>query len=49
MDIVLGANEKFNVLKHITDEEKTDVISCQIEDVSDFHHSFSFGREQGHF
>ena len=49
VDIVLGANEKFNVIKYISEENYTPVVSCQIEEVEDFHHSFSFGERTRSF
>lgn len=44
VDLVLGAAEKFNIAQHIRDLSKTDaakICSCDIEDVSGFHSSWS--------
>lgn len=44
VDLVLGANEKFNVLKFLSEgqkKEKAEIHSCQIEDVNDFIGSYS--------
>ncbi|HEY2722829.1 MAG TPA: MiaB/RimO family radical SAM methylthiotransferase, partial [Chitinophagaceae bacterium] len=44
VDLVLGAAEKFNLLIHIKELSKGDsakICSCDIEDVSDFHSSYS--------
>lgn len=44
VDLVLGASEKFNILKYLNEVEKLDkgeVISCEIEEVSNFVSSFS--------
>jgi len=44
VDLVLGAAEKFNLIKHLTNLTKGDaakICSCEIDDVSDFHSSFS--------
>ena len=44
VDLVLGASEKFNIAKHIRELSKGDsakICSCDIEDVSDFHSSYS--------
>lgn len=44
VDVVLGANEKFNVSKYLEDLEKkpeTGVHSCEIKDVKEFVPSFS--------
>ncbi|MBI4930819.1 MAG: tRNA (N(6)-L-threonylcarbamoyladenosine(37)-C(2))-methylthiotransferase MtaB [Bacteroidetes bacterium] len=46
VDLVLGANEKFNVLKFLHDghkKEKAKIHSCQIQDVNDFIGSYSTG------
>ena len=46
VDLVLGANEKFNILSHITDVEKntqTQIHACEISEVTDFVPSFSSG------
>jgi len=42
--LVLGANEKFNMMKFLKEErkkEKTEIHSCQIEDVNEFIGSYS--------
>jgi threonylcarbamoyladenosine tRNA methylthiotransferase MtaB len=44
VDLVLGAAEKFNIAQHIKELSKGDsakICSCDIEEVSDFHSSFS--------
>jgi len=44
VDLVLGAAEKFNLIKHLANLTKGDaakICSCEIEDVADFHSSFS--------
>jgi len=44
VDLVLGAAEKFNITKHIRELSKGDsakICSCDIEEVSDFHSSYS--------
>jgi threonylcarbamoyladenosine tRNA methylthiotransferase MtaB len=44
VNLVLGAAEKFNLAQHIKELSKTDsakICSCDIEDVSDFHASYS--------
>ncbi|TBR19366.1 MAG: tRNA (N(6)-L-threonylcarbamoyladenosine(37)-C(2))-methylthiotransferase MtaB [Chitinophagaceae bacterium] len=44
VDLVLGAAEKFNITKHIHEISKGDstkICSCDIEEVTDFHSSFS--------
>jgi threonylcarbamoyladenosine tRNA methylthiotransferase MtaB len=44
VDMVLGAAEKFNLaqhLKELTKGDATKICSCDIEDVSEFHSSFS--------
>ena len=44
VDLVLGAAEKFNLAKHIRELTKSDsakICSCDIEDVSGFHSSWS--------
>jgi threonylcarbamoyladenosine tRNA methylthiotransferase MtaB len=44
VDLVLGAAEKFNIAQHIKELTKGDsakICSCDIEEVSDFHSSFS--------
>jgi threonylcarbamoyladenosine tRNA methylthiotransferase MtaB len=44
VDLVLGAAEKFNIAKHIKELAKGDsakICSCDIEEVSDFHSSWS--------
>ncbi|MBC7948956.1 MAG: tRNA (N(6)-L-threonylcarbamoyladenosine(37)-C(2))-methylthiotransferase MtaB [Chitinophagaceae bacterium] len=44
VDLVLGAAEKFNIATHIRELSKGDsarICSCDIDEVSDFHSSFS--------
>lgn len=44
VDLVLGAAEKFNIAQHIKELSKGDsakICSCDIEEVSDFHSSWS--------
>ncbi|HKO79180.1 MAG TPA: tRNA (N(6)-L-threonylcarbamoyladenosine(37)-C(2))-methylthiotransferase MtaB, partial [Chitinophagaceae bacterium] len=44
VDLVLGAAEKFNIVQHIRELSKGDsakICSCDIEDVSGFHSSYS--------
>lgn len=44
VDLVLGASEKFNLATHLRELTKGDtakICSCDIEDVSDFHSSWS--------
>jgi len=44
VDLVLGAAEKFNIAQHIRELSKGDsakICSCDIEEVSDFHLSYS--------
>lgn len=44
VDLVLGAAEKFNIVSHLKDltkDDATKICSCDIEDVKDFHSSFS--------
>ena len=44
VDLVLGAAEKFNITRHLQDLTKGDatkICSCDIEDISGFHPSFS--------
>ncbi|WP_300599217.1 tRNA (N(6)-L-threonylcarbamoyladenosine(37)-C(2))-methylthiotransferase MtaB [Niabella sp.] len=44
VDLVLGAAEKFNIVKHIKELSKNDaakICSCDIEDVTGFHSSYS--------
>jgi len=46
VDLVLGANEKFNILTHIADLEKntqTQIHACEISEVNDFIPSYSSG------
>jgi len=45
VDLVLGAAEKFSIAQHIRELTKTDsarICSCDIEEVKDFHSSYSF-------
>lgn len=48
VDLILGATEKFKVADHLTEDENK-IFSCQVEDVQDFHHSFSFGERTRSF
>ena len=43
VDLVLGANEKFNIVKHLNqlDKEKTLVYSCDINNVNSYESSYS--------
>jgi threonylcarbamoyladenosine tRNA methylthiotransferase MtaB len=44
VDLVLGAAEKFNIAQHIRELSKGDsakICSCDIEDIADFHSSWS--------
>lgn len=44
VDLVLGAEEKFNIayhLKNFIDGDSSKICSCDIEDVNDFHSSYS--------
>ncbi len=44
VDLILGAAEKFNIthhLQHLTKGDTTKICSCDIEQVNDFHSSFS--------
>jgi len=44
VDIVIGANEKFNIVQHVHEYKKNGevkICSCDIEDVQAFHTSFS--------
>jgi threonylcarbamoyladenosine tRNA methylthiotransferase MtaB len=44
VDLVLGASEKFNIARHIRELAKGDsakICSCDIEEVSEFHSSYS--------
>jgi len=44
VDLVLGAAEKFNLINHIKELSKGDptkICSCDIDEISDFHSSFS--------
>ncbi len=44
VDLVLGAAEKFNIVHHIEELSKGDsakICSCEIDDVEDFHASYS--------
>ncbi|WP_320019787.1 tRNA (N(6)-L-threonylcarbamoyladenosine(37)-C(2))-methylthiotransferase MtaB [Labilibaculum manganireducens] len=46
VDLVLGANEKFNIHKYIDHLEKKgtgELHSCEVESVKDFHSSYSMG------
>jgi threonylcarbamoyladenosine tRNA methylthiotransferase MtaB len=44
VDIVIGAGEKFNIVKHVNEYKKNGeakICSCDIEDVEGFHSSYS--------
>lgn len=44
VDLVLGASEKFNLIQHLanlTKGDATKICSCEIDDVAEFHSSFS--------
>jgi len=44
VDLVLGASEKFNIVKHISEFSKGDstkICSCEIDEVSGFNASYS--------
>lgn len=44
VDLVLGAAEKFNIIAHLKELTKSDaakICSCDIDDVTEFHSSFS--------
>lgn len=46
VDLVLGAAEKFNILKHLGNAEKVQdakILACAIDEVTGFHHSWSSG------
>ena len=43
VDLVLGASEKFNIGNYLNKENNSKIISCEIEDVTDFKSSFSYG------
>ncbi|MEP7264349.1 MAG: tRNA (N(6)-L-threonylcarbamoyladenosine(37)-C(2))-methylthiotransferase MtaB [Bacteroidota bacterium] len=46
VDLVLGAAEKFNILKHLGNAEKIQdarILTCAIDEVTGFHHSWSSG------
>ncbi|MBK7095202.1 MAG: tRNA (N(6)-L-threonylcarbamoyladenosine(37)-C(2))-methylthiotransferase MtaB [Saprospiraceae bacterium] len=49
VDLVLGANEKFRVAEHLQSESDEKLFSCQIEEISDFHYSFSYGERTRSF
>lgn len=49
VDLILGANDKFQIKKHLRSEQGDKVISCQIEDVEEFHYSFSHGERTRSF
>lgn len=49
VDIVLGAKEKFKVLEHLEAESDKKLFSCQVEEVDDFHYSFSYGERTRSF
>lgn len=43
VNMVLGASEKFNVDKYLTELNEKKFISCEINEVDDFNSSFSYG------
>ena len=46
VDLVLGANEKFNILEFINGSVKktsAEIHSCSVEDIKDYNSSYSFG------
>ncbi len=43
VDLVLGASEKFNISQYLSNEKSAKIISCEIDDVSGFKSSFSYG------
>jgi threonylcarbamoyladenosine tRNA methylthiotransferase MtaB len=46
VDLVLGANEKFNIIDHLTDlekKEKAEISATNIKETKDFIPSYSFG------
>lgn len=46
VDLVLGANDKFNIMKYLENLEKHDhgqVHTCGFQDISEFHHAYSYG------
>ena len=43
VDLVLGANEKFNISNYLNKKIDSKIISCEIEDIADFKSSFSYG------
>ena len=49
VDLVLGADEKFRVIEHLKSENNKKLYSCQVEDVKDFHHAFSYGERTRSF
>lgn len=49
VDLVLGAKEKFRVLEHLQEVSDQKMFSCQVEQVDDFHYSFSYGERTRSF
>ena len=52
VDLILGAAEKFNIthhLQHLTKGDATKICSCDIEQVTDFHSSFSINERTRSF
>jgi threonylcarbamoyladenosine tRNA methylthiotransferase MtaB len=46
VDLVIGANDKFNIEKYIENLDKhshTEIFSCSYHEISEFRHSFSYG------
>ncbi len=46
VDLVLGANDKFNITKYLENLEKHEsghVYTCAFNEISDFQHAFSYG------
>lgn len=49
VDIVLGAKDKFRVADHLKSNEDKKLFSCQVEEINDFHYSFSYGERTRSF
>jgi len=43
VNLVLGASEKFNIIKYLNEDSNSKIISCEIQNVDDFNSSFSYG------
>ncbi|RMG83845.1 MAG: tRNA (N(6)-L-threonylcarbamoyladenosine(37)-C(2))-methylthiotransferase MtaB, partial [Bacteroidetes bacterium] len=41
VDLVLGANEKFNIIEHVEQQERQKVVTSHIKEVNDFYPAFS--------